>query len=304
MVELGILRFSGVWDVDGFVADVVSAARAGFSSYWIPNLGVAADSLIALAIAGREVPGIELGAGIVPTWTRHPLVMAQSALTVAALVGNRFSLGLGLVHKSSVARNWGLPFERPITHIREYLEILQPVLGGEPVDYAGKLLTARAPALLPGAPRPGLYLAAMGTQMLTVAGQLTDGTIVWMTGPRTLSEHTVPTIRAAAEAVGRPRPRVLSGTPVLVTDDVARGRALAAKTFARYASLPTYTAMMAREDVSGPEGIAVIGDEALVRDTFQAYGEAGADAILCAEFADNAEERRRTRDCLAGLLGG
>jgi Luciferase-like monooxygenase len=86
-VKLGILRYSGIWNIDSLVEDVASAAAAGFSSYWIPNLGVAVDNLMALAIAGREVPEIELGAGVVPTRTRHPLVMGQSALTASSVIG-------------------------------------------------------------------------------------------------------------------------------------------------------------------------------------------------------------------------
>jgi 5,10-methylenetetrahydromethanopterin reductase len=257
---------------------------------------------MALAIAGREVPGIELGAGIVPTWTRHPLVMGQSALTAAQVVGDRLSLGLGIEHKTSVQHNWGMDFDRPITHIREYLEILRPVLANEPVEYVGETLTARASALLPGAPRPALYLAALGGQMLNVAGHHSDGTIVWLTGPNTLAQHTVPTINAAAESAGRPRPRILVGTPVMCTDDVEGGRAVAAQTYSRYANLPSYTAMMAREGVSGPEGMAVIGNEAEVRDRFRAFYAAGADDILCAEFGGTPEDIERTRACLTGLI--
>jgi F420-dependent oxidoreductase-like protein len=300
-VKLGVLRTFGVWDVDELVSDVGEAQKAGIASYWIPNLGVAVDSLMALAVAGREVPGIELGAGIVPTWTRHPLATGQSALTASSLVGSRLSLGIGLVHKISVARNWGMEWDRPVTHAREYLEILDTVLDNEPVEYVGDVWTARAGALLPGAPRPGLYLAAMGEQMLRVAGRHADGTVLWMTGPRTVSEHVVPTLTAAAEAAERPRPRILAGIPVLVTDDVEAGRALAAKRFSLYANLPSYTAMMAREGVSGPEGMAVIGDEQAVRARFEAFYAAGADDLLCAEFGVTDEERERTRACLAEL---
>jgi 5,10-methylenetetrahydromethanopterin reductase len=301
-VKLGILRYSGIWNIDSLVEDVASAAAAGFSSYWIPNLGVAVDNLMALAIAGREVPEIELGAGVVPTWTRHPLVMGQSALTASSVIGDRLSLGLGLVHKTSVAHNWGYSFDRPITHIREYLEILRPVLANEPVEYVGQTLTARSGPILPGAPQPGLYLAALGTQMLKVAGRHADGSILWMTGPNTLRQHTLPTISAAAQEVGRPQPRILAGTPVLVTDHEQAGRALAAQAFSRYATLPTYLTMMAHEGVSGPEGMAVVGEEKAVRDRFAEFFAAGTDDVLCAEFADNDEERDRTRACLIDLL--
>lgn len=300
-MKLGILRYDGFWDIDSFVADVAEAAEAGFSSYWIPNLDVQVDSLMALAIAGREVPGIELGAGIVPTWTRHPLVMGQCALTAASVIGDRLSLGVGVVNKPAVEHTWGLKFERPITYIREYLEVLRPVLAGEPVDYTGEILTARAPAVLPGAPQPGLYMAAMGEQMLKVAGRHSDGTILWLTGPKTIAEHTVPTITSAAEAVGRPKPRVLVGAPVLCTGDTETGRTLAAQAFGEYAHFPHYRAMLDIEGATGPEDIAAVGDESAVRDRLSAFFAAGADEILCAEFGST-DDRKRTRACVRELL--
>src|SRR5215213_1067441 len=170
---------------DALAADVQAAAHAGFTSYWVPHLPWGADALVSLAICGRAVPGIELGTAVVPTWPRHPLTLAQQALTTTALVGDRLALGIGLAHKPLVEGAWGYPFERPVRHAREYLQILGPALRNEKVSFRGELLTGRRGAIFPGAPAPRLYVAALGRQMLALAGAMADGTILWMTGPQT-----------------------------------------------------------------------------------------------------------------------
>jgi 5,10-methylenetetrahydromethanopterin reductase len=286
---------------DELVADVKAAADAGFPSYWVPHMPWGPDALTSLAIAGREVPGIELGTAVVPTWTRHPLALAQQALTTSALVDGRLSLGIGLAHKPVVEGQWGIPFEKPVRHAREYLEILAPALRNQKVSYKGETLTGRSPAIDRNAPSPKLYVAALGPQLLKVTGRYADGTILWMTGNTTISEHTVPTIREAAEEAGRPQPRIISGLPVLCTDDVDGARQIAARQFEVYGTLPSYRAMLDREGLAGPEDFAVIGNEASVRDQLEAMSAAGADDIICVEFGAGPDDAERTRACLASL---
>lgn len=301
-MKLGILRSNGVWDIEGFVDDVAEAAEAGFSSYWIPNLDVQTDALMALAIAGPRVPGIEMGAGIVPVWTQHPLALGQAALTAASVLGGRLSLGVGIVSKPAVEHTWGIPFERPITFMREYLEILHPVLANQPVHYTGELLTARAPAILPVAPEPPLYLAALGKQMVKLAGSHSSGAITFLTGPKTVANHTTPLLSAAAAAAGRPTPRLMVGIPVLCTDDVAGGRSLASKKYGAWATWPHYRAMFDLEGANGAEDVALIGNESAVRDGLRALFDAGADDVLCYEFGETQTDLNRTRACLTELV--
>ena len=288
---------------DALVSDVASARASGFASYWLPHLPVQADALTSLAIAGREVPDIELGTAVVPMWSRHPLALAQQALTTNELVGGRLSLGVGLAHQRLVEPVWGIPFERPVQYAREYLRILAPALRNEPVDSVGERVTARwSMPLYPGVPAPRLYVAALGEKMLELAGTVADGTILWMTGPNTIATHTAPTIRAAAERAGRPQPRVIAGVPVLCTDDVEAGRALAAKVFERYGSAPSYRAMLDREGYADPAEIALIGDEAAIATGLEAFRQAGVDELICSEFGPDDDALARTRQCLAGLL--
>jgi 5,10-methylenetetrahydromethanopterin reductase len=288
-------------DGDALAADVQAAHDAGFPSYWLPHLPRGGDALTSLVIAGRAVPDIELGTAVVPTWPRHPLALAQQALTTNLAVGGRLSLGIGLAHKPVVEGMWGTPFERPVRHLKEYLAVLGPALRNEKVSFAGELLTGRSQPIFPEAPAPKLYVAALGEQMLRLTGAEADGTILWMTGPKTISGHTLPVIREAAERAGRPRPRVLVGVPVLCTDDVSAGKALAAEQFQVYGQLPSYRAMLDREGYDGPADMAVVGDEATVRARLEELADAGADDLLCSEFGDGDEALARTRACLAGL---
>src|SRR5581483_7667868 len=205
--------------IDDVVAEARGVAEDGFAGYWIPNI-FGLDALTVLAVVGREVPRIELGTAVVPTYPRHAMTMAQTALTVQAITGNRLALGIGLSHQFVVEGMWGLSFERPVRHMREYLEILTSLVRTGKVDFDGETMHAHGGLNAAGAEPVPILLAALGTRMLELAGGVADGTVTWMTGPDTLATHTVPTITHAAEAAGRPAPRIAAGLPVLVTDDV------------------------------------------------------------------------------------
>jgi 5,10-methylenetetrahydromethanopterin reductase len=127
--------------------------------------------------------------------------------------------------------------------------------------------------------------------------------VLWMTGPATVRSHIVPTITAAAEAAGRPAPRVSVALPVCVTDDPARARERAAQLFALYGGLPSYRAMLDREGAAGPEDVALVGDEDAVAERIAAVGVAGASEFTASIFGDR-DERDRTFALLAGLATG
>src|SRR5262249_38920453 len=194
------------------------AADRGFAPAWRSTiLGVAA--LPPLAVAGSQVPGIEVGPAVVPTYPRHPAVLAQQARTVAAAVDGRLVLGIGLSHKIVIEDMFGHDFSRPVLHMREYLAVLLPLLDGQPVSVTGTTGRANIRPRTPPPRRVPVVVAALGAQMLRLAGEQTDGTVLWMTGPATVRDHVVPVITAAAESAGRPSPRVVCILPVCVTDD-------------------------------------------------------------------------------------
>src|SRR6478609_7368753 len=266
------------------------AAEQGFDTYWVSQI-FSHDALTALAVVGREVPGVELGTAVVPTYPRHPMMLAQQALTVQAASGGRLCLGIGLSHQIVVESMWGMSYGKPVGHLREYLSVLMPLLEGSSVAFEGSEFRVHGAVSVAGASRPTVLVAALGPQMLRVTGALADGTTTWCVGPKVLGELTIPTIRQAAADAGRPEPRIHVTLPVLVTDDVAGARARAAQAFAIYDSLPSYKTMMNREGVDGPGGIAVVGTHDEVRDQVRALADLGVTDFGAGIFATNPDER-------------
>ena len=182
------------------------AADDGFASVWMSNI-FGLDALTSLAVAGSQVPGIELGTAVVPTYPRHPAVLAQQALTAALAAGpGRLTLGIGLSHKIVIEDMYGYSFDRPARHMREYLSVLLPLLDGTAVSVDGSTLSAHIGLSAPRAGRVPVLLAAMAPRMLKLAGEQTDGTVLWMTGPATVRDYVVPAISAAAAAAGQAQP--------------------------------------------------------------------------------------------------
>jgi len=276
-----------------------SSAEAGFTSFWLPQIfGV--DALTALAVIADDAPDIELGTAVVPTYPRHPMMLAQQALTTQAASGGRLTLGIGLSHQMVIEGMFGYSFAKPVRHMREYLEILVPLVHGESVSFAGETVTARATVDVKGAPPCPILVAALGSQMLELAGTLADGTVTWMTGPATVESHIVPTITAAAARAGRPAPRVGVGLPVCVTSDPAKARERAGRTFELYGSLPSYRAMLDREGAPGPADVAIVGDEDEVRRQVERLASGGATDFV-ANIYGSSEERDRTWALLRSL---
>jgi 5,10-methylenetetrahydromethanopterin reductase len=272
-----------------------AAADAGLHAVWASQI-FGLDALTSLAVVASEVPDIAVGNGVVPTYPRHPMMLAAQARTVQQVSGGRLHLGIGLSHQVVIEGMLGMSFDRPLRHMREYLSILVPLCRGEAADFSGETLTGRVALEVAADPVPVL-VAALGEKMLRLAGAVADGTMTWMTGPRTIAEHVAPTINAAAAEAGRPAPRVIVSLPVAVTDDVADARDKAARIFAIYGQLPSYQAMLEREGASGPGDVAIVGDEATVRAAIEDLFAGGTTEFAAAPF-DNLE---RTNDLLAEL---
>lgn len=301
-MRIGI--FSGTTNdgtLDQLVAEAKAAEADGFTGFWVSQI-FGHDALTALAVVGREVPRIELGTGVVPIYPRHPMMLAQQALTVNAASGGRLALGIGLSHKVVIESMLGLSYDKPVRHLREYLSVLIPLLEGKPVGFVGEDYKVHASVSVPGSSRPGVFIAALGEQTLRIAAALADGTVTWCTGPATLRDHTVPTLNAAAEAAGRPTPRVVAALPVCVTEDRDAALRRAAAVFQVYGQLPSYRAMLDREGAAGPAEIAIIGTEAEVGDRVSALADVGVTDFSAVEFGGNPDEVTRTRELLKSLL--
>ncbi len=285
--------------VDAAVTMAKQVEAEGFAGFYVPQIfGV--DALTMLAVVGREVPRIELGTGVIPTYPRHPMMLAAQALTTQQACEGRLVLGIGLSHQIVIESMFGMSYAKPARHMREYLEILMPLLHGESVAITGETLSFNG-SLAVKADRVPVLVAALGPRMLELTGQLADGTVTWMTGPATVESHIVPSITKAATAAGRPAPRVAVGLPICVTDDADAARAKAAKDYEMYGYLPSYRAMLDREGAEGPADVAIVGDEAAVAAGIQRVADAGATDFAAAEYGST-EERTRTRALLRSLL--
>ena len=260
--------------LDGLVASAKRYEAAGFDNLWMANI-FGLDAITALAIVGRETSRIALGTAVVPTYPRHPVAIAQQALTTQAASKGRFSLGIGLSHKIVIENMLGFSYEKPARHMKEYLEVLGPLCRGEGVQFQGEQYKVAAQLQVPGATRVPILVAALGPVMLKLTGRLADGTITWMTGPKTLAAHIIPTLREAAKAAGKPEPRVVAGFPILLTNKPAEAREKIGKALVIYGQLPSYRAMLDREGASGPGDVAMAGDEAYLRREISRLREIG-----------------------------
>ena len=299
------LRIGSLIDLDRSLPDTVAQLRrfadAGFDHAFAVQI-FGPDSLTLLAAAGAQVPGIGLGTGVVPVHPRHPMMLAQQALTVQWATGDRLILGVGVSHRVVVEGMWGLSYDAPARYMREYLSVLMPLLRGETVSEAGERITARTfqPIEVREASPPPVLVAALGETMLKLAGRMADGTVTWMTGTRTVASHIAPTIRTAAQEAGRPAPRIGVALPVSVTTDVDAARERVNDEFAVYPGLPSYRAMLDREGARGPADVAILGDEDGVAESIERLAAAGATDFV-ASIVGTAEERARTFSLLSEM---
>lgn len=293
-------------DPQRILADVQKAVADGFTSYWLaehPTGGL--DALTVLGMVGQQVPNIELGTAVIPTWPRHPMTLANQALTVQRMVNNRLTLGIGLSHETMMTE-LGISFSKPVRHLREYLSVLIPLLEHGEVDFQGETIQCRARVFkAPDGHKQGktnVVVAALGEQTLRVAGSRTDGTTLAWVGPKTIRSHIKPHLMQAAEKAGRSEPRIIATLPVCVTDDPSSAIAQIGQSLAMYGQLPSYRAMFEREGVDGPGDLAIAGSEDWVGERIIELADAGVTDFSVSEFGLNSQDRLRTREFLKQLV--
>lgn len=295
--------------IDSTVRLAREARDAGLHSAWFGQT-FAYDSPSLAAIVGREVPGLQVGTSAVPVFGRHPLLVSSQAQTAQAATGGRYHLGLALGTPHLTETAFGIPYQRPIGLLREFLTALRPLLETGSADFHGELLTATTPysAAVPGArPTVPVLVAAMGPQALRVSGELADGILPFLAGPRALAEHIVPAVTDAAAAAGRPAPRIVALVPGVVTarDDVDAVREKAAEALALYERIPSYRRAIEASGATRAAEIAVIGDEEAVAAEVRRHREAGAtEVVFTATELDGEDGRVRTWKLLGELSRG
>jgi F420-dependent oxidoreductase-like protein len=226
-------------DLGQIVTDIEAAESEGFSSYWLAQTALV-DATTVLGFAGTSTSSIELGTAVVPTWERHPHALAGQALTAQAMAGGRLTLGIGLSHRPVVEGMLRMEWERPVRHMIDYLDVLQPLLTDGKASHQGEVWSYMGSGGRPTDQAPKVMLAALGEQMLRLASKRTDGTILWCVGPKTIEQQILPVINGAATEAGRPAPSIVCSLPVWVTDDVTTAKTFVGTILKDYAALPRH----------------------------------------------------------------
>lgn len=303
-MRTGLMIGAG-WDHDGSIDGLIKLAKraeqSGFDNLWMANV-FSLDAITTLALIGRETSRVELGTAVVPSYPRHPAALAQQCLTAAAASNGRFTLGLGLSHQLVIENMFGLSYDKPARHMKEYLQALVPMLKGEAAAHNGELYRVNCQFVVPGAKPVPLIVAALGNVMLKLAGSMADGTTTWMTGPVALESHIIPTISEAAAAAGKPAPRIVCGLPMALTTDVDKAREKIAKGLEVYGMLPSYRAMLDKEGVAGPADVSMLGDEAGLRQQIQRLRDIGVTDFNAAIMAVEEGGYERTLQFLEAEL--
>lgn len=293
----------------GLLSDAAAAESAGFHSFWFPQVPGYLDALTAVALIGAATSSIEVGTAVVPIQTRHPVILAQQALTTQAACAGRFALGIGPSHDWIIQGQLGLSYDRPVALLRDYLDVLLAGCSGPGmVDVDNTAFTVHSPVDVTDRTVPVL-LAALGPTMLQIAGERADGTILWMADERAIGEHVAPRINAAAEAAGRGRPRVVAGVPVTLCApaDVEDARAHASEVLGHAHLSPNYLRLLEHGDAEDVGDTMAAGDETTVRRSLQRYRDAGVTDLaarivpLGADGAVRRASRDRTMEFLATL---
>lgn len=217
------------------------ADESGVAAVWLTS--GSAEQMCLLSVAAVQTKTIRLGTSVVPTWLRHPLVLAQQAAVVAELAPGRFVLGIGPSHKPMMEGVFGVEFRRPLTQTREYLEVLRQGFTAGRVDFDGEFLHVHAPSV-PRAEAP-LMISALREASFKLAGERADGAIAWICPAPYLRSKARKALEAGAQIAGRPAPPLIAHTFLCVSTDTSAVRDDARKRLAIYPRLPFYARMLA-----------------------------------------------------------
>jgi F420-dependent oxidoreductase-like protein len=294
----------------GLLDDGKAAESEGFASFWIPQVPGYLDAMTAVALLGQVTERIEIGTAVVPIQTRHPLIMAQQALTTQVACSGRFTLGMGPSHHWIISDQLGMPYERPARLVRDYLEVLDAAFAGPgTVAVDNDTYGVHSPIDVTDSFEMPMLLAALGPQMLRIAGERTGGTILWMADERAIGNYVVPRITEAAQAAGRSEIRVIAGVPVALCshNEVDEARAYASEVLGHADFSPNYVRLLEQGDAKDVGDTMAAGDESTIATRLRRYRDAGVTdlAARVVPLGKDADARRksgrRTQEFLASI---
>jgi F420-dependent oxidoreductase-like protein len=296
--------------VQRLIDDVVAAEQAGFATVWIPQVPDDFDAMTAATVTGAQTERIEIGTAVVALQSRHPVALAQQALSTQAVCEGRFTLGIGPSHHWIIEEMMGLPYERPAAVVRSYLDVLDAAFAGPGrVDVENEHFAVHNPLDITDIDTNPVLVAALGPVMLRLAGERTDGTILWMADERAIGDHIAPRINAAAESAGRPTPRIVAGVPVCLCSDsdVDAAGARADRILAEAEISPNYQALLDRGDARNVSDILAAGSEEAVMARLRSFADAGVTdlSVRVLPIGEGRDEliasSQRTREFLASI---
>ena len=300
------MRIGAMIGADGTkdsIADVVRLGKeieaAGLDHVWLANI-FSYDAITTLALIGHETSRVRVGTAVTPTYPRHPGALAQQAMTTAAATNNRFTLGIGLSHQVVIENMFGMSYDKPAKHMREYLSVLMPLLRGETVIFQGEQYQVNGLTLdIPGGTDLPVVVAALGPAMIKLTAEMADGTNTWMVGPKTMEKHIIPSFQAA----GKSDPEVVAGMPIVLTTNIDDAKAKIAQNLTVYGQLPSYRAMLDREGAAGPADIAIVGDENQLRGQIKRFQDMGVTDFNAAIMDIEEGAYARTLEFLGSMNG-
>jgi F420-dependent oxidoreductase-like protein len=294
----------------GLLDDGKAAEAQGFASFWFPQVPGYLDAMTAVALLGQVTERIEIGTAVVPIQTRHPMILAQQALTTQVACSGRFSLGLGPSHHWIIADQLGLPYDRPGRLVRCCLDVLAAAFAGPgTVDVDNDNFHVHSPIDVTDSYEMPLLLAALGPTMLRMAGERAGGTILWMADERAIGDYVVPSLTEAAAAAGKSETRVVAGVPVALCSphEVDEARSHASDVLGHADFSPNYVRLLEHGDAEDVGDTMAAGDESTVLARLQSYRDAGVTDLaarvvpLGGDARTRNESRQRTQDFLASL---
>lgn len=291
----------GQHNLQAIIANAKNAEQRGFDNVWMANV-FNHDAVATMSYVGMQTEKLGVGTAVTVSFPRHPVALGQQVLTAACASHGLFTLGLGLSHKLVIEDMFGLSYDKPARHMREYLSVLMPILRGEAVNFSGEQYRVNAKFPIPDRKDVSVVIAALGPVMLKLAGSLADGTTTWMTGLKTLETHIIPKITAAANEAQKPAPRIVCGLPICVCDDVHATRELIDQEMVIYGTLPSYRSMLDIEGVAGPSGVAIVGNEQAAAAQIQRLRDVGVTDLNAFVVAADEASRQRTVDFLSSQL--
>ena len=276
---------------------IVRAERAGVPAYWL-TIGPS-DPLISFAAAAVQTSSIKMGTSIVPTYPRHPLALAMQAVALGQLMPGRFILGVGPSHRPTMENTWGITFERPLSHLREYVSVLRGALTTGEVDVEGRFFRVHTRVANP--PQVPIMISALREASFRLAGEIADGAISWVCPADYLARVAKPAIEEGARKAGRPAPALVAHCFLVADENLDAVREIAQQRASNYPRLPFYASMF--EAAGYPEAkegtlsermmdaIVVHGNEDQIARGLQAFVDAGASEIIASVLPTGSDRR-------------